>query len=97
MSPDKRTVITKPRAARTTINYFGPDVVTDPFGNQTQIFMSNIVEQVLEIVDARGVRTSFTYQMQNNGAYLVPASRRRVTTPGPARASMRSRTTAITR
>ena len=48
-------------------------MITDPFGNQTQNIpdRSGLTGQTQAIKDPRGVRTSFTYQLQNNGAYLV--------------------------
>ena len=72
---------------------------TDPFGNQTKNYgdPSGQSLQTQAISDPRGVRTSFTYQLQNNGATWSRASRRRVTTPGPAGDSLRSCTTTTTR
>ena len=48
-------------------------LITDPFGNQTQNIpdRSGLTGQTQAIKDPRGVRTSFTYQLQNNGAYRV--------------------------
>ena len=49
-----------------------PIVITDPFGNQASVIPGPMItQQTAAIKDARGVRTTFTYQLQNNGAYLV--------------------------
>ena len=65
-------VITNPRGARTTITFASPNVVTDPFGNQSQDFHEAISSSNRwRSWMLAGVRTSFTYQLQNNGAYLV--------------------------
>ena len=66
------TLITNPRAARTTILFTSPYEITDPFGNQTNVYPgTSLTQQPQAIADPRGVRTTFTYQLQNNGAYLV--------------------------
>ncbi len=70
------TTITNPRNALTTLQFGILSSVnflfTDPFGNQaTNYWFNTTSQQTQAIKDARGVRTSFTYQLQNNGAYLV--------------------------
>ena len=71
------TVITSPRNARTTLQFgllTAPTIViTDPFGNQALSFpdRSGQTGQTQAIADARGVRTSFTFQLLNNGVYTV--------------------------
>ena len=48
-----------------------PYVITDPFGNQSTVSPGTLTQQAQTVTDARGVSTSFTYQLQNNGTYLV--------------------------
>jgi YD repeat-containing protein len=44
----------------------------DPFGNTTNYKLGGSYSQLLmSVKDARGVRTSFTYQVTNNGAYFL--------------------------
>ena len=65
------TAITNPRSARTTLSFGTPYVITDPFGNQSTVTPGTLTQQAQTVTDARGVSVSLTYQLQNNGAYLV--------------------------
>ena len=67
-------VVINPRGGRTTFPINGmigqtPKSSVDPFGNTTNYQMSSFL--LVGVNDARGVRTSFTYQMGNNAAYFL--------------------------
>ena len=71
------TTITNPRNALSTITFqttpASTYIITDPFGNQSLNIpdRSGLTGQTQAIQDPRGGRTSFTYQLQNNGSYRV--------------------------
>ena len=68
-------VIINPHGVRTTFPISGmigqtPKSSVDPFGNTTN-YQMRLQFLLVGVNDARGVRTSFTYQMGNNAAYFL--------------------------
>jgi YD repeat-containing protein len=65
--------IINPRGGRTTFqNTTSPFISIDPFGNQTKYkWDGSFTQQLLAVTDARGVKTSFTYQSLSTGVYSV--------------------------
>src|SRR5205823_3623625 len=73
------TVIINPLGARTTMQALSgpPTGSLDPFGSQTQYqWDTGFSQQLLAVTDAAGVRTSFSYQLLNNGAYSLATVRK---------------------
>ena len=81
VNPYENFAIVNPRGARTTFYDEGVGGTgiysTDPFGNQIHYGWNYAIEQPTFVTDARGVQTSFTYQLQNNGSYRVTGIRKK--------------------